>query len=95
MRDHREGDQHGQHHHERGRDPARGRRSGRQGTAVTVRWHLQQLGVTAPDEYTLARIFTARGMDIAQPQKRPAQPYRRFEIATVHECWQLDAFEWP
>jgi putative transposase len=62
---------------------------------VTVRWHLQQLGVSAPATSTLARIFTRRGMVTAQPQKRPRSSYRRFEFATVHECWQLDAFEWP
>lgn len=62
---------------------------------VTVRWHLQQLGVTAPAASTLARIFTTRGMVVPQPQKRPRSSYRRFEFATVHECWQLDAFEWP
>lgn len=62
---------------------------------VTVRWHLQQHGVTAPATSTLARIFTARGMVVPQPQKRPRSAYRRFEFAMVHECWQLDAFEWP
>lgn len=62
---------------------------------VTVRWHLQQLGLVAPAASTLARLFTQRGMVIAQPQKRPRSSYRRFEFAAVHECWQLDAFEWP
>ena len=62
---------------------------------VTVRWHLQQLGVTAPATSTLARIFTRRGMVTPQPQKRPRSSYRRFQFAMVHECWQLDAFEWP
>lgn len=62
---------------------------------VTVRWHLQQAGVSAPAASTLARIFTARGMVVPQPQKRPRSADRRFEFATVHECWQLDAFEWP
>jgi putative transposase len=62
---------------------------------VTVRWHLQQLGVTAPAASTLARIFTRRGMVTPQPQKRPRISYRRFEFAMVHECWQIDAFEWP
>jgi putative transposase len=62
---------------------------------VTVRWHLQQQGVTAPAASTLARIFTARGMVVPQPQKRPRSSYRRFEFAMVHECWQLDSFEWP
>jgi putative transposase len=62
---------------------------------VTVRWHLQQLGVPAPATSTLARMFTRRGMVVPQPQKRPRSSYRRFEFAAVHECWQLDAFEWP
>jgi transposase InsO family protein len=62
---------------------------------VTVRWHLQQLGLTAPAASTLARIFTRRGMVTPQPQKRPRSSYRRFEFAMVHECWQIDAFEWP
>ena len=62
---------------------------------VTVRWHLQQLGVHAPATSTLARIFSRRGMVAPQPQKRPRSSYRRFQFAMVHECWQLDAFEWP
>jgi transposase InsO family protein len=62
---------------------------------VTVRWQLQQLGVSAPAASTLARIFTRHGMVVPQPQKRPRSSYRRFEFAMVHECWQLDAFEWP
>ena len=62
---------------------------------VTVRWHLQQLGLTAPATSTLARIFTRRGMVTPQPQKRPRSSYKHFEFGQVHECWQLDAFEWP
>ena len=62
---------------------------------VTVRYHLQRLGVTAPAASTLARLFTRRGMVVAQPQKRPKSSYRRFEAGQVHECWQLDSFAWP
>lgn len=62
---------------------------------VTVRWHLQRLGLVAPAASTLARMFARRGMVVPQPQKRPRSSYRRFEFAAVHECWQLDAFEWP
>lgn len=62
---------------------------------VTVRWHLQQLGLPAPATSTLARLFTRHGMVAPQPQKRPRSSYRRFEFAAVHECWQLDAFWWP
>jgi transposase InsO family protein len=34
-------------------------------------------------------------MVVAQPQKRPRSSFRRFQAAQVHQCWQLDAFEWP
>jgi putative transposase len=61
---------------------------------ITVRFHLLQTGVRAPAASTLARVFTRRGMVAAQPQKRPRSSYRRFAFAQVHECWQLDAFEW-
>ena len=60
---------------------------------VTVRHRLGELGLTAPAASTLARVFTRRGMVLAQPQKRPRSSYRRFEFATVHECWQLHAFQ--
>lgn len=62
---------------------------------VTVRHRLAELGVTAPAASTLARLFSRRGMVLAQPQKRPKSSYRRFEFSMVHECWQLDAFGWP
>ena len=62
---------------------------------VTVRWHLQQAGLKAPAASTLARIFTARGLVVPQPQKRPKTSYRRFCFTQAHECWQLDAFTWP
>lgn len=62
---------------------------------VTVRHKLLDLGVAAPAASTLARVFTRRGMVVAQPQKRPKTSWRRFEAATVHECWQLDGFDWP
>jgi transposase InsO family protein len=62
---------------------------------VTVRHHLARLGVQAPAASTLARLFTRRGMVTPQPQKRPKSSYRRFEFGQVHECWQLDSFEWP
>lgn len=61
---------------------------------VTVRYRLLDLGVAAPAASTLARVFTRRGMVVPQPQKRPKTRWRRFEAATVHECWQLDGFDW-
>jgi transposase InsO family protein len=62
---------------------------------VTVRHELQRRGIKAPAASTLARIFTRRGMVVPQPKKRPRSSYRRFSFAMVHECWQLDSFEWP
>ncbi|MBI4900304.1 MAG: hypothetical protein HY829_07485 [Actinobacteria bacterium] len=35
---------------------------------VTVRWHLQQLGLPAPATSTLARLFTRHGMVAEAPQ---------------------------
>lgn len=64
------------------------------GGPVTVHHKLLDLGVAAPAPSTLARIFSRRGMVTPQPQKRPKTNWRRFETATVHECWQLDGFEW-
>lgn len=64
------------------------------GGPVTVRHRLAVLGITPPAASTLARIFTRRGMVKPQPQKRPKTSWRRFEAATVHECWQLDGFDW-
>ncbi len=61
---------------------------------VTVRHRLVELGVWSPAASTLARVFSRRGMVVPQPHKRPKSSYRRFEFALVHECWQLDAFEW-
>jgi putative transposase len=64
------------------------------GGPVTVRYKLLDLGVAAPAASTLARIFTRRGMVTPQPQKRPTTNWRRFEAGCVHECWQLDGFDW-
>lgn len=61
---------------------------------LTVRHKLLDMGIKAPAASTLARIFARRGMVVAQPQKRPRTRWRRFEAATVHECWQLDGFDW-
>jgi putative transposase len=61
---------------------------------ITVRYSMVQLGIAAPSASTLARIFTSRGMVVAQPQKRPRSSWRRFQFEFVHQCWQLDATEW-
>lgn len=61
---------------------------------VTVAHEMKLLGMKAPAPSTLARIFNRRGMVVPQPQKKPKTSWRRFEFAMVHECWQLDAFDW-
>lgn len=61
---------------------------------LSVRSRMRRLGVAVPAASTLARVFSRRGMVVPQPQKRPRSAVRRFEFAMVHECWQLDAFEW-
>lgn len=69
--------------------------SGLDNGPLSVRYRLQRMGIAAPAASTLARIFVRRGMVTAQPQKRPRSSYRRFEAGLVHECWQLDSFQWP
>jgi transposase InsO family protein len=61
---------------------------------ITVRHEMLAAGLPAPSRATLARVFTRRGMVLAQPAKRPRSSWRRFTFAAVHECWQLDATEW-
>ncbi len=61
---------------------------------ITVRFEMLRAGLPAPSRATLARIFTRRGMVVAQPAKRPRSSWRRFTFAAVHQCWQLDATEW-
>jgi transposase InsO family protein len=62
---------------------------------ISVRDNMVALGIAAPSRATLARIFTRRGLVVAQPQKRPRSSWRRFEAAQVHQRWQMDAFAWP
>jgi hypothetical protein len=38
---------------------------------ITVRDRLLKLGITAPSQSTLSRIFTRRGMVVPEPRKRP------------------------
>lgn len=61
---------------------------------VTVRHRLLDLGIAAPAASTLARLFNRRGLVVPAPKKRPRTSWRRFEAASVHECWQMDGFEW-
>jgi len=62
--------------------------------ADTIRWHLQQAGVTVPSAATVWRILVRRGLVTPQPRKRPRSSWRSFERARPNECWQIDATKW-
>jgi len=57
---------------------------------VTIAWHLEQEGFTAPSTSTIRRILHAAGMVIPEPSKRPRSSYLRFEAAQPNETWQSD-----
>lgn len=60
---------------------------------ISVHDQLVRLGLPAPSRATLARIFTARGLVVAQPQKRPRSSYQRFAYPDPNGLWQLDGTE--
>ena len=57
---------------------------------VTIAWHLEQEGLTAPSTSTIRRILHAAGLISPQPKKRPRSSYTRFEMAQPNEMWQSD-----
>ncbi len=60
---------------------------------ISVHDQLVRLGLPAPSRATLARIFTARGMVIPEPKKRPRSSYQRFVYSEPNAMWQLDGTE--
>jgi transposase InsO family protein len=60
---------------------------------ISVHDQMLRLGMPAPSRATLARIFTAHGMVVPQPQKRPRASWRRFTYPAPNGCWQLDGTE--
>ena len=60
---------------------------------ISVHDRLVKLGLPAPSRATLARIFTARGLVVPQPQKRPRSSYQRFVYPEPNGLWQLDGTE--
>lgn len=62
---------------------------------ISVRHQMLAAGLPAPSRASLARIFARRGLVVPAPAKRPRSAWRRFTFAFVHECWQLDATQWP
>jgi DNA-binding transcriptional ArsR family regulator len=61
---------------------------------VTIGWHLEQAGLTAPAPATLSRILTRAGLVSRQPRKRPRSSYLRFEMAQPNAMWQSDFIHW-
>lgn len=61
---------------------------------VTISWHLQQEGLTAPAISTIRRIITTAGLVTPEPAKRPRSSYLRFEADQPNETWQSDFTHW-
>jgi transposase InsO family protein len=61
---------------------------------VTLAWHLEQAGHTAPSTSTIRRVLHAAALITPEPRKRPRSSYHRFEAAQPNECWQSDFTHW-
>ena len=61
---------------------------------VTIVWHLEQEGLSAPSTSTIRRILHQAGLIVPEPRKRPRSSYLRFEMAQPNEMWQSDFIHW-
>lgn len=61
---------------------------------VTIGWHLEQEGLTAPSTSTIRRILHTAGLIAPEPRKRPRSSYVRFQAAQPNETWQSDFTHW-
>ncbi len=61
---------------------------------VTIAWHLEREGLTAPAPSTISRILSQAGLVAAQPRKRPRSSFVRFEASQPNETWQSDVTHW-
>ena len=61
---------------------------------ISVHDKMVALGMDAPSEASLARIFRERGVARAEPKKKPRAAHRRFVYPAPNACWQLDATEY-
>lgn len=66
-------------------------RSGLDHGPVSVHEKLKAMGLPAPSESSLARIFREEGVARREPRKKPRAAYRRFVYPAPNACWQLDA----
>lgn len=61
---------------------------------VTIAWHLEREGHTAPSTSTIRRILHSYGLVVPEPRKRPKSSYVRFEADLPNGCWQGDITHW-
>jgi hypothetical protein len=61
---------------------------------VTIAWHLDREGRTAPSSSTIRRILHAAGLVTPEPRKRPRSSWLRFEAAAPNKLWQSDFTHW-
>lgn len=61
---------------------------------VTIAWHLQREGHTAPATSTIRRIITTAALVTPEPRKRPKSSYVRFAADQPNETWQSDFTHW-
>lgn len=61
--------------------------------AISIRWRLEDQGLTPPVASTIHQVLRRRGLVIDQPQKRTKSSLR-FERELTHELWQIDGMEW-
>lgn len=62
---------------------------------LSVLNRLERAGVEGlPSRATIARLFTAAGVVIPQPRKRPRASWRRFVNPHPNGSWQIDATGW-
>jgi len=61
---------------------------------ISIHDKMVALGMDAPSEASLARIFRERGVARAEPKKKPRAAHRRFVYPAPNACWQLDATEY-
>lgn len=69
-------------------------RDGHDAGPVTIAWHLERAGITAPSTSTIRRILHDAGLITAEPRKRPKNSFIRFEAALPNETWQSDFTHW-
>ena len=69
-------------------------RDGLDAGPLTIAWHLEQAGHTAPSTSTIRRILHTAGLITPEPRKRPRSSYHRFEAFQPNECWQSDFTHW-